>query len=61
MYRTIYNKLVLQTLIDIGENNDRNSCGKSYLCVRGNILGLSNDDRRRKQLSGMFPLIKNKG
>ena len=61
MYRTIYNKLVLQTLIDIGENNDRNSCGHSYLGVRGKILGLSNDERRRKQLSGMFPLIKNEG
>ena len=37
----------------------RDSRGHSYCDVRGEILGSPQDERRRKHLPRMFPLIKN--
>ena len=41
--------------------NDRNSWGHSYFNVRGKILGLLIDERRRKRVPKIFTLIKNLG
>ena len=38
---------------------NRNSWGNSYFDARGEILGLSNDERPRKHFPRMFSLIKN--
>ena len=46
---------------ETGVNDDRNSWGHSYFNVRGKILGLLIDERRRKHVPKMFPLIKNLG
>ena len=46
---------------ETGVNDDRNSLGHSYFNVRGKILGLLIDERRRKHVPKMFPLIKNLG
>ena len=46
---------------ETGVNDDRNSWGHSYFSVRGKILGLLFDERRRKHVPKMFPLIKNLG
>ena len=40
---------------------DRDRRGHSYFIVRGKILGFLDDERKRKHLSGMFSLIKDKG
>ena len=40
-----------------GVNDDRNSWGHSYFNVRGKILGLLTDERWRKHVPKMFPLI----
>ena len=44
-----------------GVNDDRNSWGHSYFNVTGKILGLLTDERWRKHVPKMFPLIKNIG
>ena len=38
---------------------NRDSLGRSYFIVRGEILGFMKDELLRKHSSGMFSLIKN--
>ena len=38
----------------------RDGQGHSYFIVRGKILGFLYDEQKRKHLSGMFSLIKDK-